>query len=790
MEAGSDAESQFMRTVSAEVATALAISRDHIEVTQLAGSDDTSGAASTECELTLSTPFSSLPSLPVFEADMVTRLAEMLGIDEERVELTGIFEGSTTVKFILHAESAPVANSTATVEQLLSRLDTLADPSTWRDGTSILDYFDEFVAWEGGQVATIVDVTFKIASEATADGSRTVIDLLHELNQAVSTGTLGSLRLPAGQDVFDSLVMACPAGTYQEPTEGCVPCPPGEQPTESQDACIACPVWALQSNLSSVFSEDGRACLLCPAGRGPDSLSVACEDCPTGTAADGTGPLCSACQDPTMAPNSAGTRCECRPGYVDGSKLLPGRDEGVSAVGKGGRCIPCEAGFESDAARASCVRCGEGTAKPGLEGTCQVCPEEAQEGRPATVASTDGRLCLPCAGVFTTAGETSCKVSAGGMFLLIVLVLGLGGGATMYGIRHYLHRTGKPHVLGITTVVAAKKYALQLTGGEEAMEDDEAKENKRLEREEAKARKLEEKEARRSAKESAKAAKQEEKAKREEEKARLKHAKAGMAAVKLAAELKVLVDSGTHPMTPRLEDGEVAEAPAPEPLNCEGGHGLTAFETLNDGYNCDVCGVGDLPMGTPLWGCTICDHDVCSRCYDEALSGAEPEPEPEPDDERYGEKDNKWQQWLARYISPETEVEDFLSSVGVEPAVSVLPETWHPRGAARVIEAAVASRGDEEEAAPPPPPLPADGSQPPRTRGVADLGFTSAADLPGSPVVAHADEEERAKAERWSSWASDRHASSIPMPTSLTASFGARRPLSAAMARVDPSRTG
>ena len=63
MEAGSDAESQFMRTVSAEVATALAISRDHIEVTQLAGSDDTSGAASTECELTLSTPFSSLPSL-------------------------------------------------------------------------------------------------------------------------------------------------------------------------------------------------------------------------------------------------------------------------------------------------------------------------------------------------------------------------------------------------------------------------------------------------------------------------------------------------------------------------------------------------------------------------------------------------------------------------------------------------------------------------------------------------------------------------------------------------------
>ena len=92
---------------------------------------------------------------------------------------------------------------------------------------------------------------------------------------------------------------------------------------------------------------------------------------PIGTAADGTAAVLRV-QDPTMAPNSAGTRCECRPGYVDGSKLLPGRDEGVSAVGKGGRCIPCEAGFESDAARASCVRCGEGTAKPGLEGTCQV----------------------------------------------------------------------------------------------------------------------------------------------------------------------------------------------------------------------------------------------------------------------------------------------------------------------------------------------------------------------------------------------------------------------------------
>ena len=76
-------------------------------------------------------------------------------------------------------------------------------------------------------------------------------------------------------------------------------------------------------------------------------------------------------------------------------------------------------------------------------------------------------------------------------------------------------------------------------------------------------------------------------------------------------------------------------------VNCEGGHGLTCKATDLAGYNCDACGKEDLPAGTSLWGCRICDYDVCEDCWRQGRDiprlvprsrpELEPEPEPEPE---------------------------------------------------------------------------------------------------------------------------------------------------------------
>jgi hypothetical protein len=50
-------------------------------------------------------------------------------------------------------------------------------------------------------------------------------------------------------------------------------------------------------------------------------------------------------------------------------------------------------------------------------------------------------------------------------------------------------------------------------------------------------------------------------------------------------------------------------------VNCSGGHGLRAFETEVAGYNCDICLKQDLVSSTTLWGCRICEFDVCEACW-------------------------------------------------------------------------------------------------------------------------------------------------------------------------------
>ena len=759
----SEEQAHFMRLVVAEVSTVLQISRDFVEVTAIVASEDVSGAASTECQLTLSTDYDTLPSVPVFEADVIDKLATLLGIDPSRVELTGIYPGSTVIKFIL-LEIPPgedgiiEANRTDSVADLLQRLETVVDPANWRSGDSIRDYFATYQSYEGGRVSSIVDVTFKIASGATADDDRTVVDLLYQLNDAVRTGSLGALRLPSGQDVFDSLVLSCPVGTYQEPTQGCIPCPPGSQPTEDQMSCIACAAWATLPNRSSVFSIDGRECKLCPAGKSPDARRVQCETCPLGRAANGLGEMCSACQDRTMAPSLDRTRCMCTDGTVDTTRLSGYGRHGVSTKQVIGRCIPCIAGYEADGTQSSCVKCASGKAKNSEVGICILCEDEGKQ------ASTDGTICLPCDGVLTTAGENACRASALGMFLFVLLVLGLGGAGTTAALRHYLRKTGNSKY-GLASIFAAQKYALQVAGngGDLAAADPSLSAAVMQEQLQAssKQRKLDAKHAKKAAKdaekEAAKMLKMEEKeaakVAKEEEARRRQETK--------LEEVTCFAESGTM-VTPRLE------------------HGEHYYEEL----------------------------ELKRQAEDNAVQ------------ERYGEKNEKWQTWLARYIDPEMDVDDYLQKID-------MPEGWQPRGAARISSG---DGDDKQDSQPPPPPLPIDGVVP-RNRRAATGESTSSGEeessgwyddagspggviygqmpsgedmlMPGSiPVppaaedtealiVAAAEREREAKAEKdrlkeqkLQSWKQNRH-HVVAMPPSLTSALGAHRPVSAAFSRVD-----
>lgn len=53
-----------------------------------------------------------------------------------------------------------------------------------------------------------------------------------------------------------------------------------------------------------------------------------------------------------------------------------------------------------------------------------------------------------------------------------------------------------------------------------------------------------------------------------------------------------------------------------EHINCVGKHGLPARETAVAGYNCDSCGAEDFPASTRIYGCKVCDYDVCQKCWD------------------------------------------------------------------------------------------------------------------------------------------------------------------------------
>lgn len=46
--------------------------------------------------------------------------------------------------------------------------------------------------------------------------------------------------------------------------------------------------------------------------------------------------------------------------------------------------------------------------------------------------------------------------------------------------------------------------------------------------------------------------------------------------------------------------------------SCPAGHALERYTTLEAGYTCEKCGPIGLPKFTVLYGCRICDYDLCS----------------------------------------------------------------------------------------------------------------------------------------------------------------------------------
>merc|ERR1712190_36119 len=60
-------------------------------------------------------------------------------------------------------------------------------------------------------------------------------------------------------------------------------------------------------------------------------------------------------------------------------------------------------------------------------------------------------------------------------------------------------------------------------------------------------------------------------------------------------------------------------------LKCPNGHALRKFNSLRASYACDMCKKA-VPVGTVLYGCRICNHDLCESCAMRVPQAANCEP--------------------------------------------------------------------------------------------------------------------------------------------------------------------
>lgn len=75
--------------------------------------------------------------------------------------------------------------------------------------------------------------------------------------------------------------------------------------------------------------------------------------------------------------------------------------------------------------------------------------------------------------------------------------------------------------------------------------------------------------------------------------------------------------SARQQLTPPARRSAAASA-----VDCAGRHGLLSHTTTEAGYSCDHCGKDDLPVGTKLWGCKLCQYDVCESCHSRGANAA------------------------------------------------------------------------------------------------------------------------------------------------------------------------
>jgi len=54
-----------------------------------------------------------------------------------------------------------------------------------------------------------------------------------------------------------------------------------------------------------------------------------------------------------------------------------------------------------------------------------------------------------------------------------------------------------------------------------------------------------------------------------------------------------------------------------EIVNCPSGHSFAEFQTEMLGFTCDVCGSVVIPEGATMFGCRLCNFDVCPKCVDD-----------------------------------------------------------------------------------------------------------------------------------------------------------------------------
>ena len=177
----------------------------------------------------------------------------------------------------------------------------------------------------------------------------------------------------------------------------CVPCPPGQGPTEDFLDCKPCHLLVGQR-----YSQDGGSCVRCPPGHWPSTTNPSqCLPCSQldDVRYSEDRSTCVKCEAGTT-PTEDSTQClDCsQPDHVLNTNTQ--------------RCLKCPPGTWPSAQEFSCSPCNllEGVRYSANQTTCEKCP-------PGTTPTEDSTECLDCSSeynFYTSANKTRCAECPGG----------------------------------------------------------------------------------------------------------------------------------------------------------------------------------------------------------------------------------------------------------------------------------------------------------------------------------------------------------------------------------------